>query len=234
MGPISAKVFSKEGAVVFCDNSDLTKNGVCEEAISKIGGIDILVANLASPTFSGIEIKNVRDDDWQAPLDMMVHPLHRLVRPVVPQMIERKEGKIAVYGSVSALKGMKTLAAYSAARAARLGYVQSVGVEVAASNIQINLIAQNYIESDAYYPDSLMQKEAFRESLKRQVPAGRLSTAEEDAALALFLASQDSGFVQDKESLTQVDGCCKPVRLRSERTVIGGSSTESNKIMHIC
>jgi len=35
MGPITAKVFSKEGAVVFCDNSNLTKNGVCEEAISK-------------------------------------------------------------------------------------------------------------------------------------------------------------------------------------------------------
>ena len=194
MGPITAKVFSKEGAVVFCDNSDLTKNGVCEEAISKVGVIDILVANLASPTFSGIETKNVRDEDWQAPFDMMVHPLHRLVRAVLPQMIERKEGKIVVYGSASALKGMKTLAAYSAARAAQLGYVQSVGVEVAASNIQINLIAQNYIESDAYYPASLMQKESFKKSLKRQVPAGRLGTAEEDAALALFLASEDSGF----------------------------------------
>ena len=109
-------------------------------------------------------------------------------------MIGRKQGKIVVYGSASALKGMKTLAAYSAARAAQLGYVQSVGVEVAAWNIQINLIAQNYIESDAYYPDSLMQKESFKKSLKRQVPAGRLGTAEEDAALALFLASEDSGF----------------------------------------
>ena len=39
-----------------------------------------------------------------------------------------------------------------------------------------------------------MQKESFRKSLKRQVPAGRLGTAEEDAALALFLASEDSGF----------------------------------------
>ena len=46
-------------------------------------------------------------------------------------MIGRKQGKIVVYGSASALKGMKTLAAYSAA-AAQLGYVQAVGVEVAA------------------------------------------------------------------------------------------------------
>ena len=47
-------------------------------------------------------------------------------------MIGRKQGKIVVYGSASALKGMKTLAAYSAARVAQLGYVQAVGVEVAA------------------------------------------------------------------------------------------------------
>jgi 2-keto-3-deoxy-L-fuconate dehydrogenase len=144
----------------------------------------------------------------------MVQPLHRLVRAVLPQMIERKQGKIVAYGSASPLKGMKTLAAYSAARAAQLGYVQSVGVEVAASNVQINLIVQNYIENEAYYPPTLTQKKSFKLSLKRQVPAGRLGTAEEDAALALFLASGNSGFLQDKQSLTQVDGYSKYFRRR--------------------
>jgi 2-keto-3-deoxy-L-fuconate dehydrogenase len=194
MGPITAKVFSQEGAVVFCDTSDLTKSGACEEAVSKTGVVDVLVANLASTTFSGVGATNITDEDWQTPFEIMVHPLHRLVRAVLPQMLERRQGKIVVYGSASALRGMKTLAAYSAARAAQLGYVQAVGVEVAASNIQINLIAQNYIENDAYYPTSLTQKESFKQSLRKQVPAGRLGTAEEDAALALFLASEDSGF----------------------------------------
>lgn len=46
---------------------------------------------------------------------MMVHPLHRLTRAVLPQMLERERGKIVVFGSASALKGMRTLAAYSAA-----------------------------------------------------------------------------------------------------------------------
>jgi NAD(P)-dependent dehydrogenase (short-subunit alcohol dehydrogenase family) len=72
--------------------------------------------------------------------------------------------------------------------------VQSVGVEVAPHNVQVNLIAQNYIENPAYYPPSLTEKASFQQSLRRQVPAGRLGTAREDAMFAVFLASDESNF----------------------------------------
>jgi len=115
-------------------------------------------------------------------------------RAVLPQMRERRAGKIVVYGSAAALRGMKTLCAYSAARAAQVGYVQAVGVEVAPDNVQVNLIAQNYVENPVYYPPELRANERFQASLKRQVPLGRLATAEEDARFALFLASDESDF----------------------------------------
>ena len=127
--------------------------------------------------------------------DVMVHPLHRLTKAVLPQMKARKAGKIVVYGSATALRGLKTVAAYSAARAAQVGYVQSVGVEVAPDNIQMNLIAQNYVENPIYYPPELRANERFQASLKKQVPLGRLATAEEDAQFALFLASEESNFI---------------------------------------
>ena len=194
MGPITAEVFAAEGAEVIADARDLTAPGACEAAVAEAGSIDVLIANLASPTFAGIETTQLDDASWQQAFDMMVHPLHRLTRAVLPQMLERERGKIVVYGSASALKGMRTLAAYSAARAAQLGYVQAVGVEVAPRNVQINLIAQNYVESKDYYPPELMQRPSFQASLKRQVPAGRLGTAREDALFALFLASDESNF----------------------------------------
>ncbi len=78
--------------------------------------------------------------------------------------------------------------------AGQVGYVQSVGVEVGPHNIQINLIAQNYVQSEEYYPASLLAKESFQQSLKRQVPAGRLGTPREDALFAAFLASNESDF----------------------------------------
>ena len=140
------------------------------------------------------EVTALADDDWRTPFAMLVDPLHWLVQAVLPQMIERRSGKVVIYGSATALRGLKTVAAYSAARAAQVGYVQAVGVEVAPHNVQVNLIAQNYVENREYYPPELMQKDSFVRSLKRQVPAGRLGTAREDALFALFLASDESGF----------------------------------------
>ena len=195
MGPVTAEVFREEGAEVIADMRSLDTAQACRELVAASGRIDVLVANLASPNFGGTAVTELADDDWRTPFDMMVHPLHWLTQAVLPQMIERRAGKIVVYGSATALRGMKTIAAYSAARAAQVGYVQAVGVEVAPHNVQVNLIAQNYVENPDYYPPELMQKESFVASLKRQVPAGRLATAREDASFALFLASDECGFL---------------------------------------
>lgn len=194
MGPPTVAVFREEGAEVFADDRDLTVGGACEALIADAGEVDVLIANLAGPTFSGTATTALADEQFEQAFALMVRPLHRLVRAVLPQMIARRAGKVVVYGSASALKGMKTLAAYSAARAAQVGYVQSVGVEVAPHNVQINLIAQNYIENPDYYPPELTARESFQTSLKRQVPAGRLGTAREDALFALFLASDESNY----------------------------------------
>jgi NAD(P)-dependent dehydrogenase (short-subunit alcohol dehydrogenase family) len=194
MGPATIELFREEGADVIADNSDLTQPDRCEELISSSGEIDVLIANLASPNFTGIPVTELAADDWHCTFDMMVHPLHRLCQAVLPQMIAKRAGKIVVFGSATALKGMPTVTAYSAARAAQSGYVRSLGVEVAKHNIQANLIAQNYVENPVYYPPQLREKESFQKSLARQVPLGRLATAREDALFALFLASQESNF----------------------------------------
>jgi 2-keto-3-deoxy-L-fuconate dehydrogenase len=194
MGPATIALFEAEGASVVADDSDLTEVNRCEQLVQSCGEIDILIANLASPNFSGTSVGDTGDEIWHRAFDMMVHPLHRLARAVLPQMVKRQRGKIVVYGSAVALKGLKTLAAYSAARAAQVGYVQSVGVEVAPHNVQVNLVAQNYVENPIYYPPDLQANERFQASLKRQVPLGRLASAAEDASFALFLASDESDF----------------------------------------
>ena len=194
MGPPTVEIFRAEGADVIADDRDLRVRGACDALVAECGRVDILIANLAAPTFSGIASAALSDEDFSATFDLLVYPLHGLTRAVLPQMIERGAGKVVVYGSASALKGMKTLAAYSAARAAQVGYVQSVGVEVASHNVQINLIAQNYVENPSYYPPELTSRASFMASLRRQVPAGRLATAREDVLFALFLASEESNF----------------------------------------
>jgi 2-keto-3-deoxy-L-fuconate dehydrogenase len=124
----------------------------------------------------------------------MVHPLHRVVRAVLAQMSARRRGKIVVFGSAVPLRGLARLAAYTAARGAQAAYVRSVGVEVARDNVQVNLIAQNWVENPTYYPPELQANPKFQRNLAAQVPLGRLATAREDALFALFLASDESDF----------------------------------------
>jgi len=71
--------------------------------------------------------------------------------------------------------------------------VRQVGSEVARHNVQVNLIAQNFVENPAYFPPEFTETPEF-EQLIATVPAGRLATGREDALFALFLASNESDF----------------------------------------
>lgn len=192
MGPAFAAAFREQGAQVLEDDSDLTVPEAATAAVSAAGEIDVLVANLAAPADADYAVK-VSDERWERLFDAMVHPLHRLVRAALPAMMERRAGKIIVVGSATGLKAAPGTAAYSAARSAQVGYVRSVGAEAGRFNVQINLIAQHFVENPAYFSESFQQTAAFR-NLLTEVPAGRLARPEEDAALAVFLASNESDF----------------------------------------
>jgi 2-keto-3-deoxy-L-fuconate dehydrogenase len=193
MGPITLEVFAEQGAEVIADTSDLTDPARAAALIEETGHIDVLVANLAAPANLGIAAAEMPEDIWQTMFDVMVHPLHRLTKAVLPQMVERQNGKILVYGSATGVKGMAGISAYSSARHAQVGYVRSTGAEIAAHNIQMNLIAQNFVENPVYFPPAFTETPEFKELLKG-VPAGRLATAREDAMFAVFLASDESDF----------------------------------------
>ena len=193
MGPITAEVFAEQGAEVLTDTSDLTDPARAAALIEETGHIDVLVANLAAPANLGVPAADMPEDIWQTMFDVMVHPLHRLTKAVLPQMVERQKGKILVYGSATGVKGMAGITAYSSARHAQVGYVRSTGAEIAGHNIQMNLIAQNFVENPVYFPPEFTQTPEFKELLKG-VPAGRLATAREDALFAVFLASDESDF----------------------------------------
>lgn len=192
MGPAICNLFREEGAVVVADTTDLRPLSAAASLISSNSSIDILVANLMrpNPRHSAIETS---DEEWEAMFDDMVHPLHRLVRAVLPQMIARRRGKIVVIGSANGLRGTSVRAAYSAARGAQLAYVKNVGIEVASYGVNVNAIAQNYVSNPTSYTTEKLATPEVQDAL-RQVPAGRPAEGWESAALALMLASADSDF----------------------------------------
>ena len=189
MGPVLCEVFAECGATVIPSFRPLLEAEAPATVVAEAGPIDVLVAHLAIPAPATLATE-ASDDEWRSVFAHMVDPLPRLVRAALPPMIERRSGKVLLIGSASALRGMKRASSYSAARGAQLAYVQSVGVEVAPHNVQVNAIAQNFVENPTYFPPEVQAKPAFQERLKREVPLGRLVAAREDAAFAAYLCSE--------------------------------------------
>ena len=191
MGPMLCEVLAEHGADVVRSSVSLLESGAASAVVRKAGAIDILVANLAhaAPTTLAAE---ATDTEWSETFAALVDPLPRLFRAILPKMIERRSGKILLIGSASALRGMKRASTYSAARGAQLAYVQSVGVEVAPHNVQVNAIAQNFVENPTYFPAEVQANPRFQERLKREVPLGRLVGAREDAEFAAYLCGESA------------------------------------------
>lgn len=198
MGPALVAAFAEHGAEVVADARPLAAPGAAEAAVAAAcpdgRQLDVLVANLAIPAPS-TPATSVTDEEWREVFAHLVDPLPRLVRAVLPGMLARGSGKIVVMGSASALRGMRRASTYSAARGAQIAYVRAVGAEVAAQGVQINLIAQNFVDNATYFPPEVQANPAFQERLKREVPMQRLGTPAEDAALAVFLASDECRFM---------------------------------------
>jgi 2-keto-3-deoxy-L-fuconate dehydrogenase len=193
MGPAVAALFREDGASVIEDRRDLREKAAASALIAEAGHVDILIVNLAIPNPRALAHETT-DGQWEAVFEKIVHPMHRLIRAVLPQMIARKAGKIVVVGSASALRGTPTRSCYGSARGAQHAYVRNVGIEVAPYNVQVNATGQIYVENPTYFPPERINSAEFRAELAA-VPAGRLATGREAAEFILFLAGPESGFI---------------------------------------
>jgi 2-keto-3-deoxy-L-fuconate dehydrogenase len=192
-GPALVDMFEAEEATVVADtDSHRTADGP-GRAVAGASPLDVLVVNLLA-RWRPSPPAETSDDVWLSMFDTMVHPTMRFVRAVLPQMIERRSGKIIVVTSAAPLRTISGGDAYTAARAAQNAYVGNVGAAVARHNVQINAVAQAYVESvDAFQRDT-WQTEAMQRQLER-VPARRIAEAWEQAELVAFLASPSSDFI---------------------------------------
>lgn len=190
MGAAIKTRFEALGIEVETGEAPLCTQEQAERLVAGAGEIDILVANLAKPPMTG-PVEAIRNEDWLMLFEHLVHPLMYLTRAVAPQMKARKAGKIIAVTSAAPLRGIPNNGAYCAARGAQNGFIKAVGLELARDNIQVNAIAQNYINNDTYYPDEILKDEKFLAHVKKNVPTNRIGASSETAELAAYLASDN-------------------------------------------
>lgn len=190
MGPALQAVFERQGATVLADAQPLHEDPAAPAALVQAAGrVDVLLLHLALPAPS-TAAADIGDAEWRRVFAHLVDPMPRLVAAVLPQMVARGRGRILLMGSAAALRGQKRTGSYSAARGAQLAYMQAVALELAPQGITFNAIAQNFVDNPTYFGPEVQAHPRFQDKLRREVPLGRLVSAEEDALFAAYLCSE--------------------------------------------
>ncbi len=184
---------------VKCDVRDKLSVAQAVNAVKeRFGRIDILVNN-AGVACDGLLI-DLSDEQWKDCFDVNVNGTYNVTKAVLPDMLSDMRGSIVNMSSVWGVVGASNEVAYSAAKAAVIGFTKALAKEVAPMGVRVNAIAPGAIDTDmmrAYNKDEI-------ETLCREsIPLGRLGGADEIAKAALFAAESSymSGAVLSVDGL---------------------------------
>ncbi|WP_291378530.1 3-oxoacyl-ACP reductase FabG [Demequina sp.] len=185
------------GAIADITDSDAV-NAAFDELEAQHGRVRVLVAN-AGITRDGL-LMRMSDEDFSAVIDTNLTGTFRTVRRAVNSMMREKYGRIVLIGSVVGLLGNPGQVNYSASKSALVGMARSITREVGGRGITANVVAPGFIATD-------MTAELGEDTVKQyaaSIPAKRFGTTDEVAAAAVFLASDEAGYVSG--AVLPVDG----------------------------
>jgi 3-oxoacyl-[acyl-carrier protein] reductase len=159
------------------------------DATAAMGKIDILINN-AGLTRDNLALR-LKDEDWQAVLDVNLTAPFRLARACLKGMMKNRWGRIVNITSIVGVTGNPGQTNYAASKAGMIGWSKSLASEIASRNVTVNCIAPGFIATAMTHVLDDSQKEKINTS----IPAGRMGTADEIAAAAVYLASTEAAYV---------------------------------------
>ena len=157
---------------------------------AELGPIDILVNN-AGITRDGLFHK-MTPTAWREVIDTNLSGLFNMTHPIWTGMRERKFGRVINISSINGQKGQAGQVNYSAAKSGDLGFTKALAQEGARAGITVNAICPGYIGTEMV---RAIDEKVLAERILPQIPVGRLGEPEEIARIAVFLASDDAGFI---------------------------------------
>jgi 3-oxoacyl-[acyl-carrier protein] reductase len=173
--------------------ADLADHGSADrllrQAEAAMGRVDILVNN-AGITRDNLALR-MRDDDWQAVIELDLTAAFRLSRAALRGMVRRRHGRIICIASVVGVTGNAGQANYAAAKAALIGMAKSLAAETATRGITVNCIAPGMIATAM--TDRLNDEQRAR--IAGAIPMGHFGTPADVAAAAVYLASAEAAYM---------------------------------------
>lgn len=163
---------------------------VARQVLDEFGRIDILVNN-AGIMGRTAPLWELQEEDWNKVLTVDLTSVFLMSRAVISHMRSRGSGCIVSVASIAGKEGTPRLIPYSVAKAGIIAFTKALGKEVIADGIRVNCVAPGVVETP--FLDQL-PPEATQLMLSKS-PMGRFGTADEVAAVVLFLASDDASFI---------------------------------------
>ena len=181
-----------EAEAFICDVTDESQvNDAFAATLARFNKVDSCFANAGGAGFRGL-LHEIDNATWNGAVDLNVNSVVNTFRPVIAHLLARKAaGKLIVTSSIAALMGMPTASGYAATKAAVVGLIRSLAVELGQSGITANALLPGYVESDLTADTS----QAFKDSARRRACLGRVGTVEDMEGVAVFLASRHSDFM---------------------------------------
>lgn len=174
---------------------DVTDGGAIQAFAERADAIDVLF-NCAGYVHQGT-ILECTEEDWQFSFDLNVRSMYRTIRAFLPGMLARGRGSIVNMASVaSSVRGVPNRFVYGATKAAVIGLTKSVAADFVGKGIRCNAICPGTVDTPSLQRriEASGDPTTARANFIGRQPIGRLGTAREIAALALYLASDESGF----------------------------------------
>jgi 3-oxoacyl-[acyl-carrier protein] reductase len=176
--------------VLPCDLADKAQvEALVPQSEEAMGKLDILVAN-AAITRDNLFVQ-LSDEAWDDVIAVNLTATFRLARAAVRSMMRRRFGRIIGITSVVGITGNPGQGNYTAAKAGMIGMIKSIAQEYAKRNVTANCIAPGFIASPM--TDKLNEKQ--REAILSRIPAGRIGAGCDVAGAAIYLASDEAGYV---------------------------------------
>ncbi len=159
-------------------------------AITEQFGAPMILVNNAGITRDNIMLR-MKEDEWDDVINTNLSSIYRVVKAALRPMTKARWGRIINISSVVGSMGNAGQANYAAAKAGIEGFSRALAREIASRNITVNSVAPGFIDTDM----TRDLPEAQRDMLKQQIPANRLGSPEDIAAVVAFLASDAAAYV---------------------------------------
>jgi NAD(P)-dependent dehydrogenase (short-subunit alcohol dehydrogenase family) len=184
-----------------CD--DAANRRAVEETVAKFGRLDILVN--AAGVIGNDSILGAKPDEWKRLIDVNLNAVYSMTRHAAPHLIKNRAGSIITISSVTSIRPYPSVLGYCVSKAGVDMFTRCLALELAPHGVRVNAINPGVVVTELHtVTGAVADYAAFLERSKTTHPLGRVGQPDDIAATALFLASDEAGWITG--ACVNVDG----------------------------